>query len=149
MLRYGIEICEQPVKKNDWQGLAAVTEAVDCLIEAHESVETLEDIFALVTNQICDGINLSINQLGGLRKAKIAAAICSLGNVKLRIQGMGSRSLAAACMHLIASTENISYACELGEFSRLFNDPVDGLEVENGTLKVPSSSGLGVSLRDK
>ena len=149
MLEYGIEICEQPVVKNDWRGLAAVTQAVDCSIEAHESAETLEDIMALVNNKICDSINLSINQLGGLRNAKTAAAICALGNVKLRIQAMGSRLLSAACMHLVASTENISYACELGEFSRLLNDPVEGLEVENGTLKVPLSHGVGVSLCDK
>jgi L-alanine-DL-glutamate epimerase-like enolase superfamily enzyme len=48
MQEYGVELCEQPVRADDWQGLAVVTRAVDCLIEAHESARTLEDIFGLV-----------------------------------------------------------------------------------------------------
>ncbi len=144
---YGIELCEQPVRADDWQGLALVTQSVDCLIEAHESAQTLEDVFGLVKNHIADGINLTIQHLGGLRIGKIAAEICKSGDVSCRVGATGSRLLAAASMHLVASTKNFSYACELGEFSRLLNDPCDGLEVKEGKLKVPSAPGIGVSLR--
>jgi len=147
MQEYGVDLCEQPVRADDWQGLAAVTRAVDCLIEAHESALIIEDIFGLVKDRVVDVINLKIGQIGGLRIAKAAAAICKLGDVGIRVGATGSRILAAASMHFVASTENISYACELGEFSRLLNDPADGLEVEGGILKVPLSPGIGVSLR--
>ena len=147
MYQYGIESAEQPVRANDWQGLAAVTQAVDCLVEAHESARTVEDIFRLVKDRVIDSINLSIVNVGGLRNAKVAAAICKLGNVSCRVQGIGSRILSAASMHFVASTLNISYACEVGEFSRFLNDPAEGLEVDHGKLKVPSLPGIGVSLR--
>jgi len=147
MQEYRVELCEQPVRADDWQGLAAVTRSVDCLVEAHESALQLENIFGLVKDKVVDIINLKVGQIGGLRNAKIAAAICKLGNVSCRVGATGSRILAAACMHFVASTENISYACELGEFSRLLNDPVEGLEVEHGKLKVPSTPGIGVSFR--
>lgn len=146
---YGIDICEQPVRADDWEGLAAVTGAVNCLVEAHESALSLESIFALVKGRVVDSINVKVGQMGGLRKAKIAAAICKLGNVAIRVQATGSRLLAAASMHFAASTENISYACELGEFSRLLNDPAQGLEVERGVLKVPPLPGIGLSLQEE
>ena len=91
---------------------------------------------------------MSIQHLGGLQEAKTAAEICRLGNFSLRVQATGSRLLAAACMHFVAATGNISYACELGEFSRLLEDPFEGMDVENGMLRVPSAPGLGVSFRD-
>jgi len=147
MEEYGIELCEQPVRADDWEGLAAVTRAVDCLVEAHESALRLEHIYGLVKNQVVDCINIKIDQLGGLRKAKIAAAICKLGNVSVRAGSMGSRLSAATSMHFVASTSNVSYACELGEYAGFLNDPVSGLEVEQGILKVPTGPGIGVSLR--
>lgn len=147
MEEYRVELCEQPVRADDWQGLAAVTRAVDCVVEAHESARTVENIFDLVKNGVVDSINITIRQLGGLRNAKIAASLCKLGNVDLRVQSFGSRLLAAASMHFVSSTENISSACELGEFAGLLNDPFEGLEVEDGKLKVPSTPGIGVSLR--
>jgi len=147
MHNYGVELCEQPVRADDWQGLAAVTRAVDCLVEAHESALTVENVFGLVKDRIVDGIIIKIDQMGGIRNAKIAAALCKMGNISCRIGATGSRILAAASMHFVASTENVSYACELGEFSRLSNDPAVGLEVEGDKLRVPASPGIGVSLR--
>jgi L-alanine-DL-glutamate epimerase-like enolase superfamily enzyme len=147
MQAYGVELCEQPVRADDWDGLAAVTRAVDCIVEAHESALSLENIFGLVKTRAVDCINLKISQIGGFRVAKVAAAICRLGNVSVRVGATGSRLLAAACMHFVAATENIFYACELGEFSRLLDDPIDGLEVEDGILRVPSSPGVGVQMR--
>ncbi len=146
MEEYRVELCEQPVRADDWEGLAAVTRAVDCLVEAHESALRLEHIYGLVKNKVVDCINIKLDQLGGLRKAKIAAAICKLGNVSVRAGSMGSRLSAAASMHFVASTSNVSYACELGEYAGFLNDPVSGLEVDHGMLKVPSGPGLGVSL---
>jgi L-Ala-D/L-Glu epimerase len=146
---YGVDICEQPVRADDWEGLAAVTRAVNCLVEAHESALSLESVFALVKDRVVDSINLKVGQMGGLRKARIAAAICKLGHVSLRVGTTGSRLSSALSMHFVAATENIAYACELGEFSRMLNDPAYGMEVENGMLKVPSASGIGVSVRQE
>lgn len=148
MQEYNIELCEQPVRADDLEGLASVTRSVDCIIEAHEGAQSLEKIFTIVKNKAADSIIIKIGQLGGLRRAKIAAAICKIGNISCRIGTTGSQIMAAASMHFVASTDNISYACELGEFSRLLDDPVSGLEIKNGQLKVPTGPGIGVSIRD-
>src|SRR3990172_2924494 len=47
-----------------------------------------------------------------------------IGNVGCRVSALGSRLRAAGAMHFVASTENISYACEVGEFTRMLDDPV-------------------------
>lgn len=148
MQEYNIELCEQPVRADDLEGLASVTRSVDCIIEAHEGAQSLEQIFAIVKNKAADSIIIKIGQLGGLRRAKIAAAICKVGNISCRIGAIGSQITAASSMHFVASTDNISYACELGEFIRLLDDPVSSLEIKNGQLKVPTGPGIGVSVRD-
>jgi L-Ala-D/L-Glu epimerase len=147
MGQWCIDLCEQPVPAGNWQGLAEVAQSVDIAIEAHESVGSLGNVFALVQERIVDSINLKIGQIGGLQRAKTAAAICKLGNVALRVGMTGTRLLAAVSMHFIASTENVSYACEVGEFTRILNDPFTGLEVERGMLKVPKAAGIGVTLQ--
>ena len=57
------------------------------------------------------------------------------------------RLLAAQAMHLAAALPEIAYACELGEFDRLLDDPFEGIEIENGRLNLPEGPGSGVSLR--
>ena len=64
--------------------------------------------------------------------------------------GSAPRS-AAACsraqaLHLACALPGVDYACELGEFDRLLDDPFEGLEVENGVLKLPPGAGSGVRL---
>jgi hypothetical protein len=40
----------------------------------------------------------------------------------------------------------VDYACELGEFDRLLDDPFTGLEVDAGLLRLPAGAGSGVNL---
>jgi len=60
---------------------------------------------------------------------------------------VGSRLLSAQAMHLAATLPRLDYACELGEFDRLLDDPFEGIEIENGSLALPKGVGSGVSLR--
>jgi L-alanine-DL-glutamate epimerase-like enolase superfamily enzyme len=145
---YNIDLVEQPVHQLDLVGLRQVSQAVDVPVEADESAQTLEDIFRLVSERIVDSVSLKLGKLGGLRKAQQAAAICEAGHVKCRVGAtVGSRIQAAAGLHFIAATPNMDYACELAEFARLLDDPGEGLEVENGRLRVPDGVGIGVQLR--
>lgn len=148
MEEFGIELVEQPVHADDFDGLGQVTRAVDTVVEADESAATLDDVYRLVSNRLVDSVSLKIPKLGGLRNAQAAAAICRAGNVQCRLGAtVGSRLLTAACLHFVAATPNVGYASELGEFARLLNDPAEGLEIENGLLRVPVGIGVGVTLR--
>ncbi|MBI2916666.1 MAG: mandelate racemase/muconate lactonizing enzyme family protein [Chloroflexi bacterium] len=146
MEEYGIERAEQPVRADDLDALGEVAQAVDCPVEGHEAADSLRQVYTLVSRRIVDSINLSVGRLGGLRKTKAAAAICQAGNVQCRMAMTSTRIAAAAAMHLVASTPNISYACELGEFHRFTQDPASGMEVQGGKLRVPTGPGLGITV---
>jgi len=57
---------------------------------------------------------------------------------------VGTRLVNAHAMHLAAALPQMDYACELGEFSRMREDPFAGLEVNDGVLTVPDRPGCGV-----
>jgi L-alanine-DL-glutamate epimerase-like enolase superfamily enzyme len=145
MAEYNIDLAEQPVAAADLTGLKLVTNAVDIAVEADESAATVEAVFRLVSERIVDSISLKIPKLGGLRNTLVAAQLCESGHVACRMgAAVGSRLLSAHALHLAAALPVANYACELGEFDRLSDDPFTGIEIETGCLRIPDVPGCGV-----
>jgi L-alanine-DL-glutamate epimerase-like enolase superfamily enzyme len=145
MAEFRLDLVEQPVSRNDIKGLALVTRSVPVTVEADEGAGTVDEIMTLVSNRIVDAVSLKIQKLGGLRNALAAARICEAGKVKYRLGAhVGTRLGSAHAIHLAAALPGVDYACELGEFSRMYNDPFAGIEVVNGVLAVPNGIGCGV-----
>jgi L-alanine-DL-glutamate epimerase-like enolase superfamily enzyme len=148
MAEFSIDIAEQPVDARDHEGLKRVTDAVPMTVEADESASSVSRVFELVRERCVDAISLKVPKLGGLINTLAAARICEAGGVEYRMgAAVGSRLLSAQAMHLAVTLPGISYACELGEFDRLKDDPFEGIEIENGRLNLPEGIGSGVSLR--
>ncbi len=146
MERYRIELVEQPVPVTDWEGLVEVSlasVAMNCLVEAHESVQTPDNVFRLLKSDFAGCMNVSVI-LGGLVTLRTVVNMCKLAGVKCVITCIGSRILSAASIHFVASLSSVDYACQIGEFARFQNDPASGLEVENGFLRVPKGPGMGI-----
>jgi len=147
MAEYRIDLVEQPVHARDLEGLALVTRTVPVTVEADEAAGSLHEIFELVSRRAVDAVSLKIPKLGGLRNTLAAARLCEAGHINYRLgAAVGSRLLAAQALHLACALPGIDYACELGEFDRLLDDPFDGIEVEDGMLRLPQGSGSGVHL---
>jgi L-alanine-DL-glutamate epimerase-like enolase superfamily enzyme len=147
MAEYRIDLVEQPVSADDFEGLALVTRTVPVTVEADEAAGSLRDIFALVSQRAVDAVSLKIPKLGGLRNTLAAARLCEAGHIKYRLgAAVGSRILSAQALHLACALPGVDYACELGEFDRLLDDPFEGLEVENGVLHLPQGPASGVRL---
>jgi L-Ala-D/L-Glu epimerase len=146
MAEHRIDIAEQPVAANDFRGLKLVTDSVPVTVEADESADSLDAVFRLVSGRIVDSVSLKIPKLGGLRNTLAAAHICEAGQVSCRMgAAVGSRLLSAHAVHLACALPNSGYACELGEFDRLLDDPFDGIEITAGYLTVPELPGCGVT----
>jgi muconate cycloisomerase len=60
---------EQPVPKNDLEGLKNVSEQSDTPIIADESMYTSKGPYYLIDNGICHGLNIRLSSCGGVRKA--------------------------------------------------------------------------------
>ena len=145
MAAHRLDLVEQPVSRRDLKGLALVTRSVPVVVEADEGAGTVDEIMRLVENRVVDAVSLKIQKLGGLRNALAAARICEAGNVKYRLGAhVGTRLGNAHAIHLAASLAGVDYACELGEFSRMYGDPFTGMEVVDGVLAVPEGCGCGV-----
>jgi L-Ala-D/L-Glu epimerase len=150
MAQYNIELVEQPVPVEDRRGLKLVTDLVPVAVEADEAAGSLAEIYELVTGEMVDAVSLKVPKLGGLRNTLAAARICEAAGVRYRLGAtVGSRLLAAHALHLACALPGVDYACELGEFDRLLDDPFEGLEVEGGVLTLPEGPGSGVRLRRK
>lgn len=148
MAEFAIDLAEQPVKRDDFEGLKRVTDSVRITVEADESANSLVAVKRLVEDRVVGAVSLKIPKLGGLTNTLEAARICEAGGVKYRMgAAVGSRLLSAQAMHLAAALPSIGYACELGEFDRLLDDAFEGLEIEDGRLKLPQGPGSGVNLK--
>jgi L-alanine-DL-glutamate epimerase-like enolase superfamily enzyme len=142
---FDIDLAEQPVAAGDFEGLKLVTESVPVTVEADESAGSVANVMQLVSNRVVDAVSLKIPKLGGLRNTLAAARICEAGHVRYRMgAAVGSRLLSAQAMHLAATLRGVDYACELGEFDRLLDDPFEGIEIADGRLSVPQGPGSGV-----
>src|SRR5450631_2662029 len=147
MAEQRIDLVEQPVSADDFAGLALVTRSVPITVEADEAAGSLREIFWLVSKRAVDAVSLKIPKLGGLRNTLAAARICEAAQIKHRLgAAVGSRLLSAQALHLACALPGVDYACELGEFDRLLDDPFTGLEVEDGMLRLPAGAGSGVNL---
>ncbi|MFZ2087267.1 MAG: enolase C-terminal domain-like protein [Desulfobaccales bacterium] len=148
MAPFRVSAVEQPVAKDDFEGLRQVQEAVDIPIMADESVCSLEDAHRLIQLQACRLFNLRLSKMGGLtnaisiKKAAAAAGIrCQLGC------HVGETSiLAAAGRHFALSQGDLVYV--EGSFAPylLTQDPVqEPVAFGRGGVGLPlPGSGLGV-----
>ena len=146
MSKFGIDLIEQPVASDDYDGLKLVTETSPVTVEADESAASIKDVFHLVKHRIVDAVSLKVPKLGGLWNTLTAAQICRAGNVKFRFGAhVGSQLLNAHAMHLAATLPDAWYVSEFGEFSRLLDDPFNGIKIKNGIAHLPNAHGAGVS----
>jgi L-alanine-DL-glutamate epimerase-like enolase superfamily enzyme len=145
MAEFNLDLVEQPVSRHDLKGLEQVTRSTPVAVEADEGAGTIEEIMALASNRIVDAVSLKLPKLGGIRNAIAAARICEAAGVRYRLGAhVGTRLLNAHALHVAAALPKMTYACEIGEFARMFGDPFAGIEVVDGEIKVPHSVGCGV-----
>ncbi|MBX9741471.1 MAG: hypothetical protein K2X62_15455 [Beijerinckiaceae bacterium] len=146
MAEFDIDLVEQPVPADDFEGLSLVTRTVPVTVEADEAAGSLSEIYQLVTRRAVDAVSLKIPKLGGFRNTIAAARICEQGGIAYRLgAAVGPRLLAVHGLHLACALPGVTYACELGEFARLLDDPFEGVEIVDGALHLPRGPGSGVT----
>lgn len=144
--QFQIDMAEQPVMADDFDGLATVRAKCGIPILADESIRSLGDALRLIKMAAADYISIKIGHLGGISNARKLASLCDVAAIGCLVgANTGGRMVEAANMHFIAATPAIDYACEVGEFYRLTADPTGQLECENGVLKLPAGAGTGIA----
>lgn len=142
-----IFLVEQPVRADDFEGLALVRKSTSIPVEADESVRTFSDVLNIIRLGAADFISLKPFKFGGFRPMRKIATLCESANIKCVVGTTpGSSLIDAANVHFIASLPYIDTPAEIGESFRMANDPVTGLQISNGFALVPNSPGIGITL---
>ena len=143
--QFNIDMVEQPVAADDFDGLKIARTKSSVPILVDESIRSIGDALRIIQMGAADLISIKVGHLGGISAAVKLANICEASSIGCLVgANTGGRMVEAANMHFIAATKAIAYACEVGEFYRLTDDPTGQLESRNGMLKVPEGVGIGV-----
>jgi muconate cycloisomerase len=145
---FGIDCAEQPVRADDWLGMARVQRAVPVPLMAHEGCFSLTDFTVLLELGAVGILGVNTERPGGITQALRAidyAARRGLGTV-LHNQPLGIAS--AAQVHLgAARAALLGHAMELFGHVMLEDDlVVEPLDYSGGRVRVPEGPGLGVVL---
>jgi muconate cycloisomerase len=145
---FGIDYAEEPVKSNDYLGMAHVQKKVDTPLMSHESFFSMRDFISLVELKAVRVLGINSERPGGVTRALKAidyAKMRGLG-VVLHNQPLGIAS--AMLIHLHAAKYNsIDYATELFGQEMLENDLITKpIDYSDGFAKVPKGAGWGIRL---
>jgi len=141
--KYDIEFVEQPVERDDLEGLRYVRERVDIPIIADEGVMTSKDVARHY--QAVDGINIKLSKCGGVREGLRMIHTARALGMKVMLGCMIETSVGiAAAMQLSSLADYL----DLGGHLLIENDPFEGLGLEDGKVVLSDAPGLGIKKRD-
>ena len=105
-----VELIEQPVKKDDLEGLKYIKNRTSIPLLADESVFSPKDAIRILEEEAVDFINIKLDKCGGISKAMLISDICKIYGVKCMIGCMleGPISVGAAAHVASAKSDTIT-----------------------------------------
>ena len=134
----GIELVEQPVPREDLEGLRFVRDRVGIPVFADESCHHAADIANLAGR--VDGVNLKIMKSGGLREMLRCIHAAKAHGLKVMLGSMVETSLGLSAAAQLAPLADY---LDLDGHWLLKHDPFDGAPRERGEIRLSDRPGLG------
>jgi L-alanine-DL-glutamate epimerase-like enolase superfamily enzyme len=144
-----VELVEQPVHRDDVEGLAFVTAQVATPVLADESVWTRRDLREVMTQRAADLVNIKLAKTGGLREALALARLASECGVGVLVGCMSETHVgiaaAAALASALAVTDGPTVPQDLDAGLWLTASPVEGgIAYEGESITLPEVPGTGI-----
>jgi L-alanine-DL-glutamate epimerase-like enolase superfamily enzyme len=134
---FAIDIVEQPVPRDDLDGLRMVTHAVRPQVEADESAGSPAEIARLGRDRVVDSVVLRLPRFGGVRAIQESVAICRSFGLKYRFGVCFLPSpFQIFAAQVAAILPEIPLAHELAEHTLLDHDPFMPPEIRDGYLDI-------------
>ncbi len=138
-------LMEQPVHKDDHEGLRYVTQHTTVPIAADESASNAASVARLISIGACNVINIKLMKCGFVEAMDIAA-VCRANHIQLMIGAMmESRLATSAAAHFVAGLGGFRYI-DLDTPMLLAEDPFTGGYEQRGGVydlsQVKSGSGI-------
>lgn len=142
LAEHGFELLEQPLPADDIDGLRAVTAKSPIPVIADESCLTSSDLPRL--QGAVHGINIKLSKCGGLAEARRMIEDARRRDMKVMLGCMIESSLGiTAAAHLAPLVD----WGDLDGAALLADDPFRGATIDDGVIRLPAGSGLGVERR--
>jgi len=140
-----IQLFEQPVDRDNLDGMAHIRKTTPVPVVADESVFTLADLQKVIKKQAADVVNLKIMKSGIIQTWDIANTAHNMG-LRLMIGGMVETRLAMGCsLHLATALGTIKYF-DLDTPLLMKRDPFEGgYQYEGNELIITAGPGIGVT----
>lgn len=139
---YGVTVLEQPLVREDLDGLAAVARASRIPVIVDESCLTARDIPRLVG--LVDGINIKLAKTGSLREALRMISVARAHHMMVMVGCMLESSIGITGAAHFTPLVDIA---DLDGAALLAHDPYAGATIANGKIALPTGPGLGVTAR--
>lgn len=137
----GVELVEQPLAKEDWEGMSILYKRSPLPLIADESCVGLFDVPRCA--DLFHGINIKLTKCSGLTPARQMIEKAKDLKLKIMLGSMNESSVGTAALaHLLPF---VDYA-DLDGPLLLDEDLATGIEFDNGRVIVSSNAGLGVDL---
>jgi L-alanine-DL-glutamate epimerase-like enolase superfamily enzyme len=149
MVRFGLELAEQPVTGRNLTEMAYLRSRLDVPLLANEASWTRWHHLEIIKRGAADVVSIDNQMDGGLANMKAGAAMLEVAGLPVLKHSLGELGVATyAGAHLLASIPNALYASQAyGSF--LADDIIEGaspLPYRDGRLAVPDGPGLGITL---
>jgi muconate/chloromuconate cycloisomerase len=146
-----VDLLEQPLPKQDLQGMSLIASNSEVPIMADESVTELRDAVGLICCRGSSVFSYKLTKMGGLTKARSIYEVAFAHGISSYVGCMIETSVGtAAYLHFAASLPELEYGCELFGPLRLHGDVAKKpVAYGQGEVFVPKGEGLGVDVDQK
>ena len=139
-------IIEQPIRANDFRGLARIRRETRFPVMADDGIRTVADLNRILEAEAADIVSLKISRVGGVTKCRQMIAVAEAANVDYIVDEINEMKVAnTAVAHLAIASRNPLYtgvACHT-----LFEQDIvtsGGVTIVDGIADVSDRPGLGI-----
>lgn len=137
----GVELVEQPLHKDDWEGMKILFDRSSLPLYADESCVSEHDVDKCSGH--FHGINIKLTKCGGITPARRMITRARQLNMQVMIGSMNESSIGtAAIAHLLPLVDHVDMDGPL----LLAQDLAAGLSFNDGRVVYPGEPGLGISV---
>jgi o-succinylbenzoate synthase len=140
-----VEFVEQPVPREDVEGMAKITASVDTPIMADESVFGLRDLTKLIEIGMADLVNIKLAKCGGLSVALAMVRLAKAHGIGFIVGSMMEGPIGVGAAASLVAAAGSTLTSDLDAAWWLAGTPViGGLAYDGASVLLPSSPGLGI-----
>jgi muconate cycloisomerase len=142
---------EQPLRAEDYDGMAALARVSPIPLNADESVSDVTSLLTLHRMGAVQGANIKTIKMGGVAAVAQAMTVCgALGfNINLACKVAESTISAAALCQLGAIAPNLNWGLNVTNHYLAEDLSEHPVRIKRGEIRVPQAPGLGVDISEE